>query len=197
MKKIQRRFLFFILAGILLLSGCSRASSDEVIAKIDGREVMKSEYMVYLYTTTQSFVSTAGDDVWSMNFDGQTGDELVQERAFSTLQSVIAAEDYAQKNGVELTDTQKQEVQASVDEFLAGITPEDLEKIGITEKQLYDLMESSYLYSLVYESLAKECAVDDVEVQSDYADERLAEMTKKQTVEKVEGAWDDLETFHE
>ena len=182
---------------MLLFCGCDRVLSDEVIAKIDGREVMKSEYMVYLYTTTQSFVSTAGDDVWDMNFDGQTGDELVQERAFTTLQSVIAAAEYAEKNSIVLTNEQKQEVQENVDTFLAEAAPEDLEKIGISERRLYALMESSYLYSLVYDSLAEECAVEDTEVQTVYAEERLAEMTKKQTVEKIEGAWNDLEAFHE
>ncbi len=197
MKKIQKQCLCFLLTGFCFLCGCTRGISHEVMAKIDGREVTKSEYMVYLYTTTESFVSTAGDDVWNMNFDGQTGDELVQERAFNTLQNVVAAEVYAKQNGISLTEEQKKEVQASVDTFLAETAPEDLEKMGIDEKQLYRLMESSYLYSLVYASLAEECAVNDEKVQSAYADKRLMEMTKKQTVERMPGAWEDLSTFHQ
>ena len=94
MKKKLKSLIGLLLAGALCLTGCgggSAAFTDEAVMKIDGHEIMKSEYMVYLYTTTMSFVSAAGEDVWNMDFDGQTADELVEERTISTIQSVIAA----------------------------------------------------------------------------------------------------------
>ena len=101
MKKKAKGALCLLLTGLLWLTGCGSSFSDEVIARIDGREVMKSEYMVYLYTSTQSFVSAAGSDVWDMDFDGMTGAELVQERAFSTIQSVVAAAQSALRKAVD------------------------------------------------------------------------------------------------
>ena len=74
---------------------------------------MKSEYMVYLYTTSQSFVAAAGADVWKLDFDGQTADELVEERTISTIQSVIAAKEYAAANGIALTEEQKTAAKAA------------------------------------------------------------------------------------
>ena len=56
MKKKAKGALCLLLTGLLWLAGCGSSFSDEVIARIDGREVMKSEYMVYLYTSTESFV---------------------------------------------------------------------------------------------------------------------------------------------
>jgi len=84
------------------------------VLKIDNHDITKYEYMVYLYTTTQSFVSAAGEDVWNLDFDGQTADELVEERTISTLQSVLAAEEYAAAHDIALTDDQKEEAAAAV-----------------------------------------------------------------------------------
>ena len=79
MKKKVRSLLCLLLIAALSLTACGSSTAeftDEAVLKIDGQEIMKSEYMVYLYTTTQSFVAAAGEDVWNMDFDGQTADEL-------------------------------------------------------------------------------------------------------------------------
>lgn len=172
MKKKKGMFLLSLLISVLLFAACGSGFSDEVIAKIDDQEIMKSEYMVYLYTTTQSFVSTAGNDVWEMDFDGQTGEELVRERALSTMQSVIAAEKYAAENDISLTEEQIQEAHTAADEFWDKLTDEDREKMGIEEKSLYSLMEESYLYSVVSELLAAECSVSEEETQSYYEENK-------------------------
>ncbi|MBR5816734.1 MAG: hypothetical protein IKY38_04845, partial [Anaerotignum sp.] len=120
MKKKLKSLIGLLLAGALCLTGCgggSAAFTDEAVMKIDGHEIMKSEYMVYLYTTTMSFVSAAGEDVWNMDFDGQTADELVEERTISTIQSVIAAKEFAAANGIELSDEQKAEAAAAAEQF--------------------------------------------------------------------------------
>ena len=112
MKKKMKMLLGLLLAGMLCLTACGGASefTDEVVLKVGEQEIMKSEYMVYLYTTTKSFISAAGEDVWNMDFDGQTADELVEERTISTIQSVIAAKEYAAANGIALTEEQKAEL---------------------------------------------------------------------------------------
>lgn len=95
--KQKWRILLSLLLSLCFFSGCSASFSDVVIARIDGEEIMQSEYMVYLYTTTKSFVEAAGEDVWNLDFDGMSAEELVQERAFSTIQSVIAAKNMPKK----------------------------------------------------------------------------------------------------
>lgn len=173
MKKRYKIIFCLLFALLLPLSGCGKSFSDEVIAKIDGKEVMKSEYMVYLYTTTQNFVSTAGNDVWNIDFDGMTGEELVQERAFTTIQSVVAASQYAKENDVVLSEAQKQEAYQAATDFLEQTPQQDLQKMGVNEKKMQALMEKSYLYSVVYEMLAEECEVSEQDMkkyQTEYAD---------------------------
>ena len=174
MKKKLKSLIGLVLAGALCLTGCggSAAFTDEAVMKIDGHEIMKSEYMVYLYTTTMSFVTAAGEDVWNMDFDGQTADELVEERTISTIQSVIAAKEYAEANGIVLTDEQKAEATAAAEQFLSGISESDLAKMGVDAAKLQPMMEDSYLYTLVYDAIAAECEVDASDLETYYQENR-------------------------
>ena len=170
MKRKKKGLLGILLAGLLCLTACggSAGFKDEAVLKINDQEIMRSEYMVYLYTTTKSFVSAAGQDVWSMDFDGQTADELVEERTISTIQSVIAAKEYAAANGIALTEEQKAEAKTAVEQFMAGVSEEDLAKMGVDAEKLQPLMEDSYLYTLVHQEIAAECDVDAGDMEAYY-----------------------------
>lgn len=180
MKKKIKALLGFLLAASLCLTACGGTTEfkDEAVLKINGQEIMKSEYMVYLYTTTKSFLSAAGEDVWSMDFDGQTADELVEERTISTIQSVIATKEYAEANGITLTEEQKAEAKAAAEQFLADVSEEDLAKMGMDAEKLQPLMEDSYLYTLVYQEIVAECGVDTTEMEIYY------QMSKEQVREE-------------
>lgn len=180
MKKRIKGLLGLLVAAMLCLTACGASAEDEVLLKINGQEIMKSEYMVYLYTTTYSFVAMAGEDVWNMDFGGQTADELVEERTLSTLQSVIAAKEYADANGIALTDAQKEEAKAAAEQFIASVSAEDLEKMGVDTEKLIPLMEASYLYSLVYEEIAAECGVDEADMAA-YYQENQAQLKEDYT----------------
>ena len=173
MKKRRKGLLGLLLAGVLALTACgSGGTADTVVLKIDNHDITKYEYMVYLYTTTQSFVSAAGEDVWNLDFDGQTADELVEERTISTLQSVLAAEEYAAAHDIALTDDQKEEAAAAAKQFLSTVDADALKKMEVDEEKLVPLMEASYLYSLVYDSIASECAVDETDMADYYAEQK-------------------------
>jgi hypothetical protein len=135
--KSKIKGLLCLLLTAFSLTACVDSSVEDVaVMKIDGQEIMKSEYMVYLYTTTKSFVSAAGEDVWSMDFDGQTADELVEERTINTIQSVIAAKEYAEANGIALTEEQKAAAAEAAEQFMQGVSAEDLKKMNLDVKKL-------------------------------------------------------------
>lgn len=187
MKKRMKALLGLLLAASLCLTACGSGAEfkDEAVMKVNGQQIMKSEYMVYLYTTTKSFVSAAGEDVWSMDFDGQTADELVEERTISTIQSVIAAKDYAAANEIALTEEQKAEAKAAVEQFMAGVSEEDLAKMGMDAEKLQPLMEDSYLYTLVHQEIAAECDVDAEDMDA-YYQANKAQLKKDYTSLKLQ-----------
>ena len=182
----MKSLLCLLLFAVMSLTACGSSSgTDEAVLKIDGQEIMKSEYMVYLYTTTQSFIAMAGEDVWSMDFDGQTADELVEERTISTLQSVIAAKGYAQTNGIALTEEQKAEAKTAAEQFMATVSKEDLDKMNMDTDKLIPLMEDSYLYSLVYNEIAAECGVDAADMAA-YHQENKDQIKQDYTTMKLQ-----------
>ena len=188
MKRKMKSLLGLVLAGVLCLSGCGgseAAFKDEAVLKINDQEIMKSEYMVYLYTTTKSFLAAAGPDVWSMDFDGQSADELVEDRTISTIQSVIAAKEYAAANGIVLTEEQKKEAQAAADQFMAGVSEEDMAKMGMDAEKLLPMMEDSYLYTLVHQSIAEECEVDAADMAA-YHQENKEQLKQDYTMLKLQ-----------
>ena len=95
-----------------------------------------------------------------------------KRQIISTLQSVIAAKAYAAENGIALTEEQKAESKTAAEDFIAGVSPEDLEKIGIDAEGMAPLMETSFLYSLVYETIAAECEVEPEEMERYYEENR-------------------------
>lgn len=198
MKKRMKCWIGLMLAAIFCLTACGSSQfTEEAVLKIDEKEIMKSEYMVYLYSTTQSFLSAAGADVWGMDFDGQTADELVEERTIETIQSVLAAEKYAEANAIALTDTQKAEAKEAAEQFIASVSAEDLAKMGIDAEDAVPLMEASYLYTLVYNEIAAECEVDAEELQT-YIAENKENLRKDYTEVEVQTIFfDDLEKAQE
>ena len=185
----KKGLLCLLTAGIMMLSACSGKTddvsaasnfNDQVVMKVDGKEIMKSEYMVYLYTTTKSFTTVGGYEIWTMDFDGQTADELVQERTLNTLQSVIAATNYANENNITLSEEQKAGAVSASEQFVANVPEEELKKMGIDAEKLTPFMEGSYLYSIVYQALAAESEVDAAE-QAKYFAENKAQMHEDYT----------------
>ena len=158
---------------LLCLTACGgNTSSDKTVLRIGEQEISRTEYMVYLYTTSKSFEAAAGEDVWGMDFDGQSADQLVEERTINTLQSVIAAEDYAAANNISLTEAEKEQARLAAEQFLSGVSQEDMDKIQVGADRLTALMEASYLYTLVHQSIAEECQVDAGEKAAYYQEQK-------------------------
>lgn len=183
MKKMK--LLAMLLACTMLATSCGSKTAetedvtvaensfvDEVIMQVNGEDVMKSEYMVYLYTTTQSVVAMAGEDVWVTDIEGMTADEVVEERTLETLRKVKASVDYAAENGIVLSDEDLTMAEESATGFMSYVSAEDAVKMGITEEKLFDLMCESTLFGLVYQELATGYVTDEVALEAYYADYR-------------------------
>lgn len=193
----MKKFFVPLLIAVMSFTACSSSTSnfvDEAVLKIDGQEIMKSEYMVHLYTASTELVSTAGEEAWNMDFDGQSADELLESHTINTLQNLIAAKKYADENGITLTDEEKETAKTTAEQFLADTDKKDLQKMGIDEEQLITIMEDSSLYSKVYETIYNECTVTDDEVDQFFEKNKAGLMEEFQLLQVNSIVVDDLET---
>lgn len=203
----KRGLLCLLTAGVLALSACgstkeedrtdaraTTAMDDKVVMTIDDTDIMKSEYMVYLYTTTMSFLSVGGPEIWTMDFDGQTADELVNERTLDTLQTVVAAGKYAAENEIVLSEEELANAKKAAEDFVTKVAPEDIAKMGVDAEKMVPFMESSYLFSKVYQTLAAEAEVDEAEKAAYYEKNKAALEEDYTTVDVNTVLVKDLET---
>jgi len=176
---MKKRGLLCLLSSMIMLmsaacgttdsAGQAGTTADEtVIMRIDDREILKSEYMVYLYTTTMNFISVGGEDIFETDIDGQDAYELLEEQTINTLRMLIATARYAKENGIELSDAVKEEAVTMAESFISQVSAEELAKMDITLEELVPYMEESYLFSMVYQQLASECVVDTEAMQAYY-----------------------------
>ncbi len=132
-----------------------------VILTIDGEEIDKVTYMLYKYTTTQSFINMMAGEAWDAEYEGMTEEEFVNERVMETLQGVVAAKHYAESNGMTTTDEDELDIEMVTENFIASMYPEDVEAIGITKEILLPLMRDSFMYSSVMEVIGTEVVIDE------------------------------------
>ena len=168
MKYRIKNLLLIVLAATLLLTACGSSSSnnkDDIVLKIGGRDITKSEYMFSLYNSTLNLLSAYGDGVWEMDIEGKTADEAVEEQAIQALQTLVAVRKYADEHGITLSEQEKSQLETSAKQFISILSKEDLKKMGMDQKRLIPLMESSFLYSAVYSAISEEYVADDSKVE--------------------------------
>lgn len=166
---IMNKFLMKITAVLclcsLLIGGC-QGSGAEAIVKINGREIYQPEFMVYLYEATQDFKRIGGNDIWETDFDGQSAEELVKERAMNTLQTVVVTGEKAKRYQVSLTEEDHKEAKEKGEIEWGNMTEEERKQIGISQEELYDIMEESILYEKVYDAATEDFQLSEADFKA-------------------------------
>lgn len=157
MKNLKSIIAMLLCFSLLAVAGCSnKIDREDTIATVGGKAISKSEYMLYLYEATRDFNAIGGDDIWDTDFDGQSAENVVKERAFTTMVHVKVTADKANKYKVFLSDEDKQNAKIEGDAELASMTPQQKEIISISEQDIYKIMEDTSLYRKVVEAVTKD-----------------------------------------
>ncbi len=157
MKKFKLFFSLLLCFSLVAFSSCTeQIPKEDTIATVDGKAISKSEYMVYLYEATKDFNAIGGSDIWDTDFDGQPAEEVVKERAFTTMLHVKITADRAEKYQVSLSDSEKQTAKLEGDAELASMTQQQKELINISEENMYHIMEETLLYQKVINTITQD-----------------------------------------
>lgn len=157
MKNLKSIFVMLLCLLLIAIAGCSKPiPKEDIIATINGKAISKSEYMVYLYEATKDFNAIGGDDIWETDFDGQSAEDVVKERAFITMLHVKVTSERANKYQVSLSDEEKASAKIDGDAELASMTEEQKNIISISNQDMYKIMEDTLLYKKVIEAVTKD-----------------------------------------
>lgn len=162
-KKIVIRavVLAFLTIATLLLFMLLQARVPYV-ARVDGCNIALSEYYVYLYEQKLLFESRGGSDIWEMDFDGETSEEVAKQNALYSLELVKISVKQAKKMGISLTDAEKGEASD-----YAGLVYEQMgtlaDRIKLTPLQLTAIMEENDLYRKLLNEITTGYVLDEDE----------------------------------
>lgn len=154
MKKLK--FILAVLLCFSLFVGCSKQiDREDMIATVGGKAISKSEYMLYLYEATRDFNEIGGNDIWETDFDGQSAEDVVKERAFTTMLHIKVTADKASRYKVSLSEEDKAVAQMRGEAELASMTEEQKNIVSLSEEDVYKIMEDTLLYQKVIEAVTK------------------------------------------
>lgn len=204
MKKIGVIILFGIVL-IILFTGCFSSNKDTVLS-IDGEKIPTKEFMVYLYEQKLSFEQKGDEDIWQTDFDGVSAQEVAKQTALNTLVLVKNSVKQAEELAINLNDGEKERIKKESDQFYNSLDKEFIEKYGLTQEDIYEIMSESNIQQKVYDYVTQGFEASDVDFEnyfSEYCEENKGKINRynvsyiylsksEENLEKIEMIYDRL-----
>ncbi len=138
----------------MIFCSCSaqKGEGDKTVITINGEEVGSKEYEIYLNEVIKSFEKIGGSDIWDTDFDGRSAFDTAKENALNSLKMVKLTVNYADENGISLTDDEKKQAETEAESY----TSEYGTQYGDTAKKV---MEEKILYGKTRNELLKDYTI--------------------------------------
>lgn len=139
--------LSFCLAMIFCSCSAQKGEGDNTVITINGEEVGSKEYEIYFNEVIKSFEKIGGSDIWDTDFDGRSAFDTAKENALNSLKMVKLTVNYANENGISLTDDEKKQAETEAESYTAeyGTEYSDIAKKVMEEKILYSKTRNELL----------------------------------------------------
>ena len=181
--KVKRK-LAFLLAAVLLISlaaGCRSSESmgipeteteefpkeDEVL-KVGDDRVSQGEAVIFWLMLKNRYEAAYGPDVWSIETgEGRTFREDAYEELFEEIVQVHILCAQAEKQGIAADAESEKELTASVKEYLAGLSEEEISRYGLTEENVYRVYHDCLVAQTVFEQVTADVniSIPDAEIR--------------------------------
>lgn len=134
---------------------------DDVVLTVGKTEVTYRELLIYQLQIKNKYEPSLGADVWNFTIeDGKTFSDMAKEELLSEITKIKVVVQEAKKLGIALEDSEKDEVQTQVVEYLEKVTESDQKKYGITQDVVRHVLEDNYLADKVYTVTTNEVNTD-------------------------------------
>lgn len=179
MKRSQKRILIIsiILIIVLLVVGYMKFFNGTFVYLSTGmkkNELMKvKENVTYTFEAKllmsdakQQYEEVFGSSVWTEEIDGVTFEEYAKDQIREKLIRVRCMNVMAKEKGVVLSRDEKEAVSHAVDEYMAGLTKEQISSLEITTEKLNEMFTDFAVAKRLYNDMV---SVMNIEVSSDDA----------------------------
>lgn len=179
MKRKHKRLLSvsIILVIVLLVMGymkffngtliyLSTGLKNTELFKVNDNVTYTFEANLLMSDARAQYEKVFGSDVWGQEIDGKTFEEYVKDQIRTKLIRVRCMNEMAAEKGAVLSRDEKDAVSRAVDEYIAGLTPEQIEELGVTKDNLKEMFTDFALAQRLYNDMT---SVMDIEVSADDA----------------------------
>lgn len=133
-------------------SNGSNLSPDTVIVTVGDEKITYSEALIYMLSLKDDYEESLGSEIWSYELmEGYTFADYAKEDIMSQMIQLKIVGTKASELGIELTDDELQEISDTADEYLSGITDEDIEKYGLTKEIVEKVYKDNYISDKIFE----------------------------------------------
>ena len=162
----KRKICGWVLALIMCLMSLTACSSARVVFttgygedevfKIDSAVCTLPEFMVYLTNTQNQYENVYGPEVWNVSLDGVTLEENVKEMVLAKIAQIKTMYLLAGSKGVELTETEKGQVEQAAQEYFQSLNDREVELLGVDLETIIQLYKEYALADKVYQYIIQD-----------------------------------------
>ena len=150
-----------------LLCGCQKQEPKEApFLSVNGEEVSKEEYVLYLEEAARNFQELGGEDIWETDFDGRSALDVAKDSALNSLIAVKVTAQQADEMGIALSEEEeaaaKEEADGAVKEYEAAGSAVSAE----TKAALDTVMVEKQLFQKVKAAVVSSYAIGEAEFQA-------------------------------
>lgn len=157
--KGQRRnitiFLLTIAAFAVMLTGC-RADIPLVSDISQTKAYTLPQSMVILTTERNRYQKLYTNQIWGMELpEGQTFESYLKKQVKEFLQEMRMMNRLAEKKGVSLTGSEKEEIRKASEEYFSSLSADDIAYMGVSKTDIKTMYEEYYRSNKVVVELTK------------------------------------------
>lgn len=136
-----RAWAVMLAVCMLSVTGCTRRAASPAGAKTVEKDYTRGQIMVIAATERNRYQNLYTSDLWSVKADdsGATFEEKLIGQIEQFLVEMAATNLMADEQGVELESHEKDSLNSLAKEYYQGLSKQDKEYTGVSEREVYDL----------------------------------------------------------
>ncbi len=166
------RLIALTMMLVLVLSGCDKNKTKEtvdsdttVVFQYGDNIVTLGEVYIYSKTVGERYVRQYGEDVWSLNIDGEDGEkipitEVIKEEIVEEIVRVKTLVAHAGEFDIELSEVEKNNLTNEATVFFEGLTDQDIADMELSYDKVYKVMEENTIAKKVKEKVLEDTPIE-------------------------------------